>query len=184
MRTIPKNRTGNDGFTILELIIVIALISITVSFFIMGMKPIFTQPSRQCAREIKAALEKTRIDTMGRNAAGLRIYRDEKGIYLSQLETEVSSNSLKPELPEKAGTALVKLYTEPSTELTKGNNLVLAFKRDTGGFVTESAPLGSGSYTTEYHRNLWVTSGGKTYSLSLNELTGIIDMQEVEEVGK
>ena len=194
MRTTPRNKLSNGGFSLIELLIVIAIIAVMLFFFLMGARLIFTTPARQCARDLKAALEKTRVDTMGRNAAGLKIFKKKDGIYVSELQTvandrDDSGNYKLPEKEqeksEKIGTARVHLYMINGTNELKESSspLILSFRRDTGGFY-DSRPDGyPESMNIQFIPYFWVQSGGKVYKLTLDKLTGMIDLKQVDNVG-
>lgn len=178
----------------MELLVVMAIIAVTITFFLMGIRLMFTLPSRQCARQLKAALEKTRIDTMGRNAAGLRVYRTKKGIYVSHLETGPDGKTLSPEKEEKAGAGRVKVYYQSDSaggyaELQNDDKgVVLSFKRETGGLYGKNdgehtIGVDSGSYTATGIKYFWTSSGGSVWRVSIAQLTGIIDIKKVDTVG-
>ncbi|MCR4908468.1 MAG: type II secretion system GspH family protein [Lachnospiraceae bacterium] len=190
MKTIRKNRrnriSSDGGFTLLELVVVMAIIIVTLSFFIMGMRLIFTTPSRQCARELKAALEKIRIDTMGRNAAGLKIYKGEKGIYIEELvaseDKKIAGN------PEKRiGNHRVSVcYKTGSAAEQKDldeNGVILSFKRETGGLYGEGEHYALNGNPVTDVKYFWVASGGSVWRVSVGKLTGIVDLKRVDSIG-
>ncbi|MBO6138370.1 MAG: prepilin-type N-terminal cleavage/methylation domain-containing protein [Lachnospiraceae bacterium] len=193
MINLRKNKAAGDnsgGYSLMELLVVMAIIAVTITFFLMGIRLMFTLPSRQCARQLKAALEKTRIDTMGRNAAGLRVYRTKKGIYVSHLETGPDGKTLSPEKEEKAGAGRVKVYYQSDSaggyaELSDDNGVVLSFKRETGGLYgsAETHKIGDGGYTATGIKYFWTLSGGSVWRVSIAQLTGIIDIKKVDTVG-
>ena len=176
-----KKELSEGGYSLMELLVVMAIIVVTLTFFLMGIRLIFTSPSRQCTRELKAAIEKTRIDTMGRNAAGLRVYQTDKGVFVQRIELDEKGNpQALPE--ERIGNNRVKVRHSEGAALKDldAGGVFLAFKRETGGFYGgvsdgEDDYVKIGSYTSVFVEEFEIKSGGATHNLTLRRLTGAVE---------
>ena len=173
MKILKRGKTlkiDQTGFSLVELIIVIAILSVVMGMFMMGINLIFTLPARQCARELKSAIEKTRIDTMGKEDgdAKLVISVKEDGVYAEEVY-EKSKKGLSPtEVSSKLCDRKVLIYwgKGTTTPLQESETKTLSFKRETGGF--------SGlDYTSE----ITIISGSDTWKLTLYKLTGIVELE-------
>ncbi len=175
------NRLKEDrgGYTLIEMIIVTAIVIITLFFFITGINLLLSLPSRQCSRELRAAIEKVRIDTMGRNAAGLRIYRKSDGVYVQEVSLDKDGATFLGEEQKIGRKRVVVQCTGDYTGALNEAGVTLSFKRDTGGFYSEGDAHEVGSETARYISQFDVMSGGKTYRLTLARLTGIVELKDV-----
>ena len=190
MKTTPRNNKeryyklntvnkDNRGYTLIEMIIVMAIVMITLFFFITGINLLLSLPSRQCSRELRAAIEKVRIDTMGRNAAGLRIYRKTDGVYVQEVIFDKEGNTQLGEEQKIGRKRVVVDCTGDFTGKLNEAGVTLSFKRDTGGFYCKDDAHLVGTETAQYVSQFDVMSGGKTYRLSLAKLTGIVELKDV-----
>ena len=205
MKIIPKSKSlrpvklGNKGVSLIEMMIVVAIIMVTLFFFITGINYLFNLPCKQCSRELKAAIEKIRIDTMGRNAAGLRVYKNKNGVFIQELvslqadkdedkdRSEIVGNSEK-----RIGSRKVKvrILGEAGWRDLDETGVVLAFKRDTGGLYSSgdghTIKYEGNTYSAEYISKFRVSSGSRTYLVSVGQLTGMVKIKDVSgtEEGK
>lgn len=149
-KLLENNRMGrydrtdsNRGFSLIELIVVIAIMAIVMGFFIAGLGYLLGVNVRSCAHEIQTAVGATRITTMGKEETELRIYRDSSDhcIY-KQERVKESGESNFTDLPaEKIGksTLAVSYFTDDGsggltgeTELADDSSIVIGFDRASG----------------------------------------------------
>ena len=149
-KLLENNRIGrcgradsNRGFSLIELIVVIAIMAIVMGFFIAGLGYLLGVNVRSCAHEIQTAIGATRITTMGKEETHLRIYRDSSDhcIYKQERVKESGETNFTDLPAEKIGkaTLTVSYFIDDGsggltgeTELTDGNSIEIEFDRASG----------------------------------------------------
>ena len=82
-------RHNNKGLSLVELIVVIAIMSVLSGIVYMGMaKNIFNTNVTQCTENMETIINKVRVNTMGRNEVTLRFYQDNDGRYFSETKVK------------------------------------------------------------------------------------------------
>ncbi len=158
----------NRGFSLIELIVVIAIMAVALTVGGYALSAISLANAKNCATEIKTSLEKTRMQACstdkGTTHATLSLYRDSNGKVVIDKSyegttKEIGGRAVKVEYRMKGdGTDYIPLGT---TAITFG------FNRSTGGFTDPDNLV----------ENIRITSGGKTYILTCYGLTGKIKME-------
>lgn len=176
-----KKNDRDCGFTLVELVVVIAIMAVLMSFFITGLGQLTGLASKQCTRQIKQELGQVRIKTMGKEDIYVRIYKDaaDNCWYITETAIQPASGSTSSSTvtsdPEKIGSSRV---TVTGTLLSAGTGAVLRtdddmeirFDRETGGLKEISDP--SGNY---YVSRIVITSGSHVHTLTISKLTGKIN---------
>lgn len=141
----------NRGFSLVELVIVIAIIAVLSAATISGLGYIWGTNVRSCANELKTAVGKTQITTMGKTETTLHIYKDPASgdYYKQELVVNGISASTSAEDPQKIGSGLVDIQfrTFPSgtlIDLTGSNTLDIQFDRSSGAQKVMTAGAGAG----------------------------------------
>lgn len=179
-RSSKLQHADDRGFSLVELIVVVAIIAIMTGFFITGLGRLGGVASKQCARQIKAELGQVRIATMGKKDISVKIYKDaaDKCYYMQETSTEIGSGFTENSVttaPEKIGSSRVKIrwikeYRDKTrsalTELGDGDAIEVKFNRTTGGldYISGGTP-----YVLS---ELEISSGTKVHTLELSKLTG------------
>ncbi len=158
------------GLSLVEIIIVIAILSIAGGIFMMGINMVFALPARECARELKSYIEKTRIDTMGKRdtKAMLKVCLKDDGVYVTQLYEGLSPTEGGNKRVSKLCDRKVLVYWgSKSSPLAEDEKKTIFFKRETGGFAD----------SPDFVENIWIESGTHCYKLTLHKLTGIVELE-------
>lgn len=101
----------NKGYSLVEIMVVIAIIAILLLVGITGLGFIGSANLNSCTEEIKTAVGKTRITTMGKDEAILRIYQGSDGYYKEEI-VNPGTPSEEIETAEKIGKSNLTLtYT-------------------------------------------------------------------------
>ncbi len=170
MRRMEKN---NSGFSIVELIIVIAIIAAVVTTAALSVGLVFSANARTCSNDIMGAIAECKIATMsaGRGNVRLLLYRDDTGTIFSELQTmESGSWTTGSDGAEKIGARRCMVgTTDGGDDLPlRDNAWEIYFNRSSGAFLEN---LDSGATAT----NVWeiyVRGGSKNYHIHLEKLTG------------
>ncbi len=149
----------NAGFTILEMIVVVAIMAIGLGLVSMSVNTIFSLETKRCVKEIASELGKEKVTAMTR--AGdvyMRLYKTGDGIYIDKYE-----NDKPAEQDIKVGSAKIAITchvgSDPTGAPLDADGIIIAFNRNDGSFKTagqawalydESAPgAGIGGYYTK-----------------------------------
>lgn len=157
----------NKGFSLIELIVVIAIMGVMMVVSGYSLNAISLANAKNCTEEIKYGLEKTRTQACstdsGTSVASLSLYRD------SNTGKVILSKSFEGDAKEIGGSRVSVQYrvkgAESYTDLgDETNQLVFTFDRSTGGFKSN-------------YDSIIVSSGGRTYTLTCYLLTGKVDLE-------
>ncbi len=130
----------NRGYSLVEILIVIAILAVASLIGIMGWGAVWSSNVSSCANDLKSAVGKTRITTMGKDEAILRIYKDASDdAYYKEETTYDLAGNVVVERPEKIGKSLLTLtYTMETPAGTNTftidgvNELRITFDRSSG----------------------------------------------------
>lgn len=165
-------KRNNEGLTLVEVIIVIAIMAVLTGMAALSISIISGLPARQCAEEVHSTLSRVRIATMGKKEETLLLTVRDDGVYLQ----EVIDGSAEPE--KKVGKqginvsyTLVTSGTEGgSTPLLSGSSLLFSFDRSSGAF--SNIFINGVEKTDTYAGRISFQKGGKTYTVMMVPLTG------------
>ncbi len=152
---------GNQkGFSLVELIVVIAIMGIVAVGGLISMSLVSGQNAKGCCEELESYIQQTRMTAMSRADATLKIYTKSDGVYvrLSTASEEVRIG--------KVGISASYVDTGGNTvNLTSGTELEISFDRSSGAFK----PLGGG---TNYCDKIVLKQGERIYTLKMIPRTG------------
>jgi len=169
-----RKRLDNKGFTLVEMLVVVAIIAVVTGIFTLGFSLISTKHVDQCAKKIQMSLESCRTTTMGKLDAYLHFYTyDGKIIVSKNIVTATGTNSTVSEL---GGNNLSVKYVvtdgASSSEHTLGSTaLEIKFDRASGSLK----PYSGSSYISEFI--VTNTSGTKTLHVKIDKLTGRVTVE-------
>lgn len=177
----------NDGFTLVEIIIVLAIMAVVASMLFIGLAIIPRNAARGCANGLKTSIGQTRIMTMGKDETVLEVYQDTDGRYY----TVHYADGVALNTPEECGKAYVTVYYHEEgtagdpdtvtsagcTELSGSERLYLGFNRGNGKMASVNATVGAGSVTTKVCDAILVTGGGLEYRIRIYPATGKVTLE-------
>lgn len=159
---------NNNGYSIIELIIVLAIIAIIISTVFYSIILVFSANAKSCANNMQRSIGDCKVTTMGKSAAYIELYRDADQNVYTRMYVMDSGGSYVPSEPQKVGTSRVYVAYTPEggaeTELLAGDKIEIRFDRASGGFEEDA----SGNIYEKLH----VQGGSKKYEIVLTKLTG------------
>lgn len=179
MRGFKKN---NKGYSLVELIVVIAIIAVIGTGVAMSFILVFSANAKTCANDIVNAISECKVMTMTKGKGNVRviIYRDgENGTIYSELQTrETSSDDWETghDGREKIGASRCTVTakradgSEEDIPTSKDSAWAFYFDRSSGKLLTEGSTVTS---VTEIH----VLGGSKHYVVKIEKLTGKISKE-------
>ena len=184
MRT--GRRSNNEGFSLVELIIVIAIMAILVGVMAISASSLTGRKVKKCADEIVSTMERARVLTLGKEQNDVecvltyegkeyhaKIYQ--KGTLVSDRIVGKDPIDIKVYFEDGAsatGYTLTEIdgKTPYATPGEKGLHLV--FNRASGAF--EQNTNEAGGHEKEYCRRIVVTNGSRTIEITTVGRTGKI----------
>lgn len=164
-------RENNKGLSFVEVIIVVAIMSLLVTMAGFGLGLINGRPADECAQKIMYSLENTRTKAMGKFETTYRLYRDsstgqimmEESVTVSAGGTATNTTSV---LGDDEVTVTYKLKgVATETTLTAGTSVIFNFDR-TNGAITG----------TDYCEQIKVSKANREHTITIVGPTGKISM--------
>lgn len=166
----------NKGYSLVELIIVIAILVTLISGTIFSIGLVFNASAKACANDIKGALAKNKVTAMGRSEAMVEIYKDSADQCIYSVQWTKVNGSWVKEDPQKIGNARVYVAYTPEggseTELAAGDSIKICIDRSSGSFRANSD--GAAVYS-----EILVQSGHRQYKITMTQLTGKVSLEVV-----
>lgn len=168
---LDNGRLDNGGYSLVELIIVLAIIAIIMSTVFYSIILIFSANAKSCANNIQRAIGDCKVTTMGKSSAYMTLYRDAEGNLYTQMHVQDSGGSYPYPVngeAKKVGTQKVtvkyKAQDGSETELLSGDEIEIWFDRATGGFADNARHT--------FYEYIRVQGGSKNYKVTMTRLTG------------
>ncbi len=174
----------NKGYTLIEIVVVVAIIAAMTVTIWQSVNAIFGLDMRRCAADIVAAMEKTKVQQLTKQGdSWLRLYRTEDGVYLDIYESgTMLTNEFKD--GNKIGRPSVNI-TYTMSDNTAGTlddtGIVIAFNRSNGSFLTageswalhnQPANLYTPPNPDAYYVSIELQSGGTDRTITIYPNTG------------
>ena len=158
----------NQGFSLIELIAVIAIMAVALAVGGYSINAISLSRAKNCATEINSGLERTRTQsyTSDGGSAGiakLEIYKKDNSVYLKKSfegeEKKIGSGGITVTYMAKGDTSERTLGTD---------HLTFSFNKSSGAFQTTYV----GSQAIGEIASIKITGGGRTYTITCYPKTG------------
>lgn len=165
-----KTRKNNKGFSLVELIVVAALMVLVTGWLMYNASSIFGHSAKECHRKIGSAIQNTKIDTLSKskndptNQCMLMLEIDSKGIVTA---TEVINGAVQE--PEKLNKRRVNVVVQQGgtkQELSTLGILYIKFDRSTGEIaqpINIEKITVMGGFGKSYDIEFWPKTGKIVY---------------------
>lgn len=171
-----KNRSvflDNSGISLVEIVIVLAIMTLAGGAMLIGIGMISGRPAQKCSQKIVYSLERHRTTAMGKVDTEYKLYVGADGaIWVDEKIWEHSGSA--PDrvnsVPVGEKTVTVTYVCGGVTQNLASAPLTLKFRRGSGGFQ----PQAGGDYCTE----IKVSKANKDYTIELVPLTGKVSIKE------
>lgn len=170
-------KKNNDGFTLVELIVVIAMMVIFIGVISVNIGRLTGYDAKESYKKISSAITENKIETLGKaKMTGdiyLEIYRDDsdRNLYVQTIHNGRSSKDVvKKTKLNKRGRASVSYELSDGTKVENvgnSNPLVICFNRASGAIVD----INDG-YKVSGLKYIYITAGSYKYTIDIVPATG------------
>jgi len=170
---------NNKGFSMIELIIIIALISIILSVMGLSLTYAFSNNAKGCATQANSSISKLKVNSLSRAGKIYTIFEVEGGNIVAKY---YENGVLKDETVLSDSRVVFSFtITDGGTEvdyiLSATSKLILAFDRTTGGFKNNPEAVRLTSETgivsdAGFCSKIEISAGSRTYTIKLAPSTG------------
>ncbi len=167
---------SNSGISLVELVIVIAIMTVLIGAVSIGIGMVSTKPATQCASNIQICLNRCRTHTMGKTKGLVGFYVDSEGVWMVE-KLGYSNTNLSDSTDCLAGD-----YTKTKI----GKKGVTISKDEAGSDVPSlSVPLmfyfkrSDGSLDDSSENCVYITKGKKKYKVTVQKLTGKVELDQL-----
>ena len=158
-------RKDNRGISLVEIIMVLALMTVVAGALMYGIGLISGKPAQKCANKIVFSLDRHRTTAMGKVDTSYTLKTDsDDTIILVESVKEADGTVNVTTIPVGENTVEVTYNCGGTVKNLKDEDLVLKFVRGSGAFAKQA----DGTYCTE----IVVSKAGKVYTIELVPLTG------------
>lgn len=164
------------GFSLVEVIIVIAMLAILTGTVTYGFAFISGKPAEECAKKMTSQLQRARTDTMGKYKTIVEITKNTEGQVVVNTkvtmlqEDGTQSVSQNTNVVGKAGILVSYEANGIQTEITEANSLSLEFDRGTGAL----AKTNGSAIMAEQCQRIQLQKNGKVKTITIVPITGNI----------
>ena len=173
---------NNKGFSLIELVVVIAIMSIMVGFLVVSMSTVFGTKAQECAEKVSAKIDSVKTGSVSLYNETMILKYDTDGYYTEcgVFTIDKYANSVAASDPEirKVGAknVVVKAYTTDGVEYNvASNSITISFDRSSGAFAQAQVngnPLVDGSGLPVYFDKITFSAGSRTYTIQMVPETG------------
>jgi prepilin-type N-terminal cleavage/methylation domain-containing protein len=177
---IQKSKLNNGGFSLIELIVVMAVVVVLAGAFINSMSMLNGRRARACREELLSKLDGVRTTTMGKRTATATVEKDGTG-YVLKVSTTVDGSSYETKEYKLASSKVTLYYsTDPAGGDRKEINpsLTIEFDRASGALKPQAKDPADPTAADTYVRYIYAVQNGKEYGIRLYPETGKIQREE------
>lgn len=171
-----KQKLNNKGFSMLELMVTIAIMSILIGATVVSLSALMGRQAKECSKKIESALGNVRVQTMARRSVTAKLKMDGDN-YVIITSTKVDATSPATEQTYILGSKKANVYYSTVSGGTKqvidDTGIDIVFDRASGelkNFGPANAATADGG---EYM--IYVEQGKRKYTIRIYKETGKIE---------
>lgn len=159
---VKKKREGhNQGYSLVELIVVITMVAIFSISAVYGIGMIGGWEMKKCVKQLDGAISETKMNAMSKGACELTITRDSDGNYDMQMVVGIGEkkHTLQKQRIADKRISIYYVAEDAATEylITESNPLTISFDAGSGAYK----PIKSTEVSGTYGKKLIVKMGTK-----------------------
>ncbi len=174
---LRKAFRDSAGVSLVELIVVVAIMSVLIGGASIGLGLVATKPATQCASNIEICLNRCRTQTLGKNNGFVAFYADSNGdIYVVE-KLSYTNRNINDSSDCAPGDYVKKKIGKKGVTVTCGGHSLTDtpnkpyyydFERSVGSFVGCTDSTGADVSPCD----IVVNKGSRSYTISIQKLTG------------
>ena len=176
-----KRKQDNRGMSLVEIIIVVAIMSIFIGTVGYGLSMISGKPAEECGQKLLSALQHTRTITMGKKDTTITIFMDaEERIAVKEVAVKLLDNDGNTTTEEREsvvgakGVAVICTMSDGSTVNITGTNTVeLKFDRGSGALRSTRV---NGIDNSTVCTLITISKGDKIRYITITPVTGKLEL--------
>ena len=176
-----KRKQDNRGMSLVEIIIVVAIMSIFIGTVGYGLSMISGKPAEECGQKLLSALQHTRTITMGKKDTTITIFMDaEERIAVKEVAVKLLDNDGNTTTEEREsvvgakGVAVICTMSDGSTVNITGTNMVeLKFDRGSGALRSTRV---NGIDNSTVCTLITISNGDKIRYITITPVTGKLEL--------
>lgn len=156
---------GNKGISLVEMVVILAILSVVTVASLIGLKLITEKPVDACGECIANSIEELRTITMGKESCEGEISVDSEGVVW--FKETVDSTAKPAKKVGASGLTLTATFQNGATcVIDSSNPLTIEFKRETGGLKEDP---GAGR---DYLKEISISKGSKEVKVTIGRIAG------------
>ena len=193
-----KYKWNEKGFSLVELIIVIAIMAVVIGTVVFSVSMVFSANAKTCCNNLQRAIADCKVTTMGKSEAWLVLYRGSDNQIYCQMyynEAVIENDAEGNPKVKKGDDGNVIMKAVPANEEPQkiGGKRVVITYIDTEGNEHQDLPTdaidvnkrltiafdrSSGSFKNA-PKSMEIIGGNRHYHLEFNELTGKVTVKQI-----
>lgn len=179
-------KRDNRGLSLVELIVVIAIMAIMIGVGILSLSLLFGTQARGCAQRVSSLLNETKTGCLSRFDETMTLAYRTKGTdkaitsdgyyaenYVYTINKDAASIAVGGSEIRSMGSGkvIITVYLSDGTsfELGKTRSVTISYNRSTGAFDPVTV---DGTQTDDYIEKITFASGARTYTITMVQETG------------
>lgn len=181
---MKKLNNDNRGFSLVEMIIVVSIMSVMIGVIGYGLSLSSGKPAEQCAKRLSVAISHGRTATMGKYRNVITVKKEDDGRLTVTEDTYIKiydDGSTPPDTSQRkslvgAKDVLVeyKIGTGDYVPLNNGSSIELRYDSGSGA-MKKTANSGA-----DYYTGFRISKAGKVWYVKLETLTGKVSVSTTE----